>query len=887
MPRYQDGVFLEELDWWLDGHGAKPRAFVSHAHADHFAKHGEILCSDRTAAIIRARYGEQRQAKVTALPYGSSHTLTESHEVALLPAGHIFGSAQIHITRKSDGETLLYTGDFKVRDGHACERIEARSAHTLIMETTFGLPKFVFPPTSEVIAEVVRFCQETIDEGEVPILLGYSLGKAQEILAALTTASLPVMLHPSVHEMTLVYERFDFSFPNYQELNLDEAAGHVLILPPSAARSQAIRRLKNKRTAMLSGWALEPGAVYRYQVDKVFPLSDHADYPGLMSYVEMVKPSLVYTLHGYASEFARDLRERGIEAWSLLSDNQMDLGLGMVSAGVADRPDKTTKRVPCEVAELSDVCVAVSNSSGKHQKTTLLADYIRRLNPDALRNVVVYLSGKRLANQIGWAVVRQALMEVTGLPLARYREISQSQADAGRTAFLVLQLGDLHPEALTLAALAAWLDELAQARGPQAKQALLVDQLRRLHPQEGSLLVQILTNDMRIGLKEGLLEDVLARAFDQPAALVREAHMLLGDLGETALRARSRTLDRVQLQPLHPVKCMLASPEEGADGIWNRMANPKVWLEDKFDGIRAQLHRVGERVRLYSRDLRPMDSEFPELYTAAKGLGADVVVDGELIAYADGRKLSFADLQKRLGRKRHESDLFLGEAVPVKFMIFDLLWLNGTPMLGYSLAERRAELEKMELPPSFQLVEVTFAESAGAIEFAFKEARLRGNEGLVAKDPQSPYTLGRRGKAWLKLKKAFSTLDVVVVKVEQGHGKRSHVLSDYTFAVRDEGTERLAVIGKAYSGLTDIEIERLTEHFLKHTIRKTRRVREVEPNVVLEIAFDSIQASKRHSSGLALRFPRIKAIRHDKTIDEIDTLENARRLAGIDRRKKD
>jgi DNA ligase-1 len=172
------------------------------------------------------------------------------------------------------------------------------------------------------------------------------------------------------------------------------------------------------------------------------------------------------------------------------------------------------------------------------------------------------------------------------------------------------------------------------------------------------------------------------------------------------------------------------------------------------------------------------------------------------------------------------------------------------------------------------------ATSPEEIESAFMAARRAGNEGLIAKDQYSHYSPGRRGKAWLKLKKAFSTLDVVVVKAEQGHGKRSHVLSDYTFAVRDElGT--LRTIGKSYSGLTDAEIEELTTHFTEHTLSTKGRVRTVVPNLVLEIAFDSIQPSDRHDSGLAMRFPRIKAIRRDKTADEIDTLAYAQQLAGV------
>jgi DNA ligase-1 len=195
-------------------------------------------------------------------------------------------------------------------------------------------------------------------------------------------------------------------------------------------------------------------------------------------------------------------------------------------------------------------------------------------------------------------------------------------------------------------------------------------------------------------------------------------------------------------------------------------------------------------------------------------------------------------------------------------------------------ATRRVALEGLRLPEGIVAIDVQRVASAEEIEVAFLAARRRGNEGLIAKDPASAYTPGRRGKFWLKLKKAFATLDVVVVKAEQGHGKRSHVLSDYTFAVRDE-TQALRVIGKAYSGLTDAEIEILTEHFTQNTLSENGRIRTVVPDTVLEIAFDSIQASKRHDSGLSLRFPRIRAIRRDKKPEEIDTLAYAQKLAGL------
>jgi DNA ligase-1 len=313
-----------------------------------------------------------------------------------------------------------------------------------------------------------------------------------------------------------------------------------------------------------------------------------------------------------------------------------------------------------------------------------------------------------------------------------------------------------------------------------------------------------------------------------------------------------------------------------------------VYVEDKFDGIRAQLHVNSDRAEIYSRDLKRITGQFPEIADRARGFSADVILDGEIIAYAKDRKLTFFDLQKRLGRKSEGLDLFEAASadVPVIFVAFDLLFFDGRSLLRTPLRERRELLRGLKLPPKFQVATVVAAHSANEIEIEFKRARLRLNEGLMIKDPESSYSPGRRGLFWFKLKKELATLDVVVVAAELGHGKRNHVLSDYTFAVRDGNSGELLPIGKAYSGLTDAEIAELTEHFKQTTLVNRGRYREVKPDVVLEVAFNSIQPSTRHASGLALRFPRIKAIRRDKTIENIDSLAYAQQLAAEQNRSE-
>jgi DNA ligase 1 len=903
--RFQRGLHLPELDLWLDPWDAKPWAFVSHAHADHFARHESALCSSVTGALVRARYSVA-ESRLEPVAFHAP-VVRDGFRLRLLPAGHIAGSAMLHVTRISDGATLLYTGDFKVRKGRTAEPVVFQQADQLILETTFGLPQFSFPPPMEVEGAVLRFVHDTLADGEVPVLLGYSLGKAQEALALLHAHDIPVVLHPNVADMTAACRAAGVScLPEPILLEGPVPPGHAVIAPPNAVRSKLLRAVGNRRVAMLSGWALVPGATFRYRVDEAIPLSDHADYPGLMECLQRVRPKKILTVHGYTREFAAELRLRGHDAWSINGNDQLDLPLAAppmrnaISSSIQTTASARHVRPICALADFTSVCRLVGETSSRLEKIRHLASYLRSLeNEGDLSLAARWLTGRALprdsdrrAAHTGAATLRRALLKLPGAREERYREISLSQNDAARTTRLLLQELTLKPERIDLAGLAAFFQELSTATGSLARIDLLSERLRTLHPAEGETLVKLLTGDLRIGLKEGLVEDAVAEAFAADPAAVRNAHMLTGDLGETAKLAKRKALAEATLRPFVPVKVMLASPMPDAASLvassssqLSTTNSQPLWLEPKYDGIRAQLHKQGDRAALYSRDLRPLDREFPELLAAALSIPGDFILDGEIIAHAEGRRLTFHDLQTRLGKiSTAQADLFSATSAsipPVRFIAFDILHRDGTDLLTRPLAERRSLLESDidHRSPTISTITVHRVEAdADAVQATFKQARADGLEGLIAKDPASPYSPGRRGRAWLKLKTS-STLDCVVVAAEQGHGKRAEVLSDYTFAVRDETSGELKVIGKAYSGLTDAEIEELTDHFHRHTLSRDRRKHLVEPNVVLEIAFDSIQPSKRHDSGLAMRFPRIHAIRRDKTAADIDSLQYARSLA--------
>src|SRR5882724_1564662 len=584
--RYDHGVYLPVYDLWLDPWEAKRFAFVSHAHSDHIAPHAEIIVSERTARLMQARMPGQRNEHV--LPFGEKRTVHDI-PVTLLAAGHIFGSAQIFVQTESD--SLLYTGDYKLRRGKSAEAAEWTQADTLIMETTYGLPRYRLPPTDQVVAQIVAFCRETLDEGEVPVLLGYSLGKAQEILCALDGAGLTPMLHGSVYAMTRIYEQFGQSFCQFEQYNANAIAGKVLICPPSANRSRMLEKIPRKRVAMISGWAMDPNAIYRYQVDAAFPLSDHADYTDLIRYVDLVQPKRVFTLHGFAAEFARDLRDQGVEAWALTEENQMEfalpkrtkvIGVSRASNGIVVNSARSREvrqlQIDSEFREFAEVGEAIATAPAKLEKIRLLAGYLGTLNRDQLPIATTYFTGRAFAQsdlrtlQVGGSIIYRAILGAAELSDAEFHRIAHSHGDAGKTAFEALG-GRTKPEPFTLVQSRDFFEALHKVRGPVAKTELLQPRLARLSAREGQYVVKILTGDLRIGLREGLVEDAIARAFEVPLGEVKEANMLLGNIGATAALALRRGLHRAELSIFRPIKCMLATPEPTAEAVWQRFAD--------------------------------------------------------------------------------------------------------------------------------------------------------------------------------------------------------------------------------------------------------------------------------------------------------------------------
>ena len=546
----------------------------------------------------------------------------------------------------------------------------------------------------------------------------------------------------------------------------------------------------------------------------------------------------------------------------------------------------------------------IADTSKKLEKTAIVAEYLRSLEPEDAARAALFLSGRPFPAYeeatlgVGGSLLWRAVSELSGKSDSQLRDLYRAHGDLGAVAGAAL------PERsseLTLSNLEEEFHTLSSTRGPVSKLAIILRFLGQASPSEAKYIIKIITGDLRIGLKESLVEEAIAKAYDVPLKDVQRANMLLGDIGETLKLASSDSLADAHMRLFHPIDFMLASPAESAADALSYFSDAHV--EDKYDGIRAQAHVSNAQVRLFSRTRDEITASFPELPGALAGIPENAILDGEIVAWsantAKPRVLPFSVLQQRLGRKKVSEKML--RDVPVAYLVFDVLYAGEQLLLNLPLHERVEILGRLlasrkpvaaqsldsqarllfaaeDEPAEASVVQapVFSAKTAEELEMLFTAAQDRGNEGLMIKDRNSPYTPGRRGKSWLKLKKELATLDVVVTAVEYGHGKRIGVLSDYTFAVWDG--DRLVNIGKAYSGLTDVEIAEMTTWFLKHTVDDQGMRLIVDPQVVLEVAFNNMMRSTRHESGYALRFPRILRIRNDKRPEDADTIETAARI---------
>jgi DNA ligase-1 len=458
------------------------------------------------------------------------------------------------------------------------------------------------------------------------------------------------------------------------------------------------------------------------------------------------------------------------------------------------------------------------------------------------------------------------LQAATGWDWETLRICYSEVGDGAETAGLLLR-GIAAERPLSLADADEIYQKLFRARLTARKLEILIEAQRSYRPLTIKYFLKVITRGLRIGLQGKLVEEAVAAACGVSHESVRDAVNRLGDLARVAVAARRGELAEIEARLFHPMEFMLAKPLERLEDI----AEPADWIvEDKYDGVRSQAHFESGHVQIFSRGMEDVTAAFPELRDALRALEGNGLLDGEILAWRDGRALNFNVLQQRIARKRVRATLMA--EIPLVFMAYDILLRNGELLLKKPFEERRGILcQTLGGQPIPILISPQYSiQTHEGLDRLFGEARARGNEGLVLKRKGSLYEPGRRSGAWHKLKRPYATLDVVITAAEQGNGRRATVFSDYTFAVRSENG--FVNVGKAYSGLTDEEIRQLTRLLRAASTDRFGRVMLVKPEIVLEVAFDGVQKSPRHKSGYALRFPRIVRWRQDKRPEDCDDL---------------
>lgn len=712
-----NGIHLPQIDWHLDARKPVKRSFVSHAHFDHMGKHQEILCTPDTAALIQHRLPGERIYRIHE--FGEPFELAPGTQASLHPAGHIPGSAMLRL--ENEHGSLLYTGDFKLSPSSSAETCQPVQADTLIIETTYGVPRYTFPPESEIAADIVRFCKDTLENGDTPVLFGYSLGKSQSILRWLTDSNLTVMLHSKSLELTKTCEELGWKFPAYRPFTDNSHQGHVIISPPQPKNSSWLKRIHNPKTAMISGWAIDPSAIYRYQCDKAFPLSDHSDYLDLQSFVAQVNPKTIYTVHGFAQEFAQTLREQSYEAYALGKENQLDLNISAPPLATKtpkselDSPPVQSSNSPTSFATLTSLSHQIAATDSHTKKTDFLTTHLSNLNPTDTAHACQLLSG--IPIDIDKSLLRQAAQIPTNSTASRNLQYIQT-----------------------------FLQNLATSPSPTFRFSFLNEELRKLPADEANLLIRILKNNLQIGLAPDHIEAAIANRFNLSTDSIQRAHRRCSDLSTVISAAVNNSLQQIKIRPFTPVPFNRAEKTDTQEALFERLEN-RTWIEDKFNGLRCQIHKVAEHADIYDQNHQRITHQFPELIEAAKLIPQDFIADAEIVAWDYTHPLPLADLQKRLARRGE--DLFIGEETQVLLWLFDLLWINENDLLDLPLADRRKHLDTFSVNPKIRISPVTNLQNPLEIESHLTSAHERGNAGIIFKDPTASYELGTKPNAWI------------------------------------------------------------------------------------------------------------------------------------------
>jgi DNA ligase-1 len=533
------------------------------------------------------------------------------------------------------------------------------------------------------------------------------------------------------------------------------------------------------------------------------------------------------------------------------------------------------------VRAFSELFEELDTTTATNLKVAAMVRYFKRAAPADAAWAAYILSGRRLKRFIGPTLLYRWLIESAALPEWLIDESLAAVGDMAETiALLIERVGN--PDPVSDISLAEWIDgRLLPLRtvAVEAQRAAIVNWWQTLPSRECFLLNKLLTGELRVGVSALLVTRAIAETYDIPRPDM--ARRLMGEWQPSAKFWEGLgSPDTAPTSASTPYPFFLASPLEGEPAT---LGPPSNWqVEWKWDGIRAQLIRRADQSFIWSRGEDLVTERFPEVVAAAAALANGTVLDGELVAWKDGRVQPFASLQQRIGRKKLNAAIL--SDIPVRFLAYDLLEDHHSDLRGVPLRERRARLEALlaDAPDAIRLSPLVLSDTDWDKFAQLRgESRARGVEGLMLKALDSVYGTGRERGAWWKWKIAPYTFDAVMLYAHPGHGRRSNLYTDYTFGVWSGG--ELVPIAKAYSGLSNAEIAELDRWIRAHTLEKFGPNRAVEQTQVFELAYEGIAASNRHKSGIALRFPRILRRRADKPAAEADTLEALQRVLAAHR----
>ncbi|MHC1688393.1 MAG: ATP-dependent DNA ligase [Methanothrix sp.] len=545
----------------------------------------------------------------------------------------------------------------------------------------------------------------------------------------------------------------------------------------------------------------------------------------------------------------------------------------------------------------AELCGKVESVSGSLEKIDLASAFLSHLDEAELAVAsnfimgVVFAPSSDLVLGVGPSILYEALARACGCGSEKISEMLRATGDPGLVAAMAAEkkrpigfAAFAEIDALSISDVYSRFLAVAHASGKKSQDAKVKNLqflFSQASPLEARYIARLAIEDMRIGIGEGGARDAVAKAFSRPAEDVERSYNLTNDMGLVAVSAKRGTLSELGVMLNHPIKMMLAQLSEGIPAAMQELGTAAI--EWKYDGARVQIHKDGQKVRIFTRRLENVTASLPEIVSAARTQirAKNAILDGEAVAIGkDGRPVAFQQILKRFRRKYDVEKL--AAQIPLRLFLFDIIYLEDRSVVDLPLTQRRKLLQETAADPTL-LADQVLTGDLNEVENIYRRALDAGHEGLMLKNPSSVYAPGKRGKNWLKIKPVMETLDLVVIGAKWGEGRRASFLGSYRLGCMETETGRILDVGWVATGLTDEALSDLTDMFREMIVVQKGMEVELKPAVIFEVAYEEIQKSPNYSSGFALRFPRLVTVRDDKSLDEADTIERVTSLYKVQR----